>query len=191
MTDLNERVVEEAAKQGEKMLVDDLVDLIERIDSDADRGVAIDRVAAYAEELNDRPSDVGRVHDPIDPEEVRSLIDDRATESPTWTETGALYEVAEGRVSVYPRNWHDELGGETDLRRYVEVIEEDADEDAFAGGGPGPGVPEQVLVDAAAVLSGMSAQDARSELERLRGEGVVSENVDQHPNPRVRLEESA
>lgn len=183
MADLNEFVIEEADKQGDKMLVDDFVNLIERHESSDEPGVEIDRVAAYAEALNDR-----RGHDSVGPEELRSLVEDRLTDSRTWVETGALYELSPGRVSVYPSNWHEELGGETDITRHIEFIEADIGDANFTHGGPGPGVPEQLLVDVAAVVGGMEIEEARAEIERLRDEGVVSENVDQHPNPRVRIE---
>jgi hypothetical protein len=182
--DLSESVLEAAFDRGETLLVDDLIALAERADENADGapGVTSDRLVAYVEELSRRGL-------AVDPDGVRTAVEERAVESETWVDADALYHVGDGRVSIYPRRWYDELAGETDLTRYVAVVLDDVgdSESAFAQGGAGPGVPERVLLSVAGVAGGLTRDEAKAELERLRDEGVVVEDADQHPNARVRL----
>lgn len=192
MSEFNEHVLEEAGSRGEKLLVDDLVLLIERYDSGDGCGVAVERVEAYAEQLAAEDA-------PVKPDKVRPAIEERRTESfhwaadaaasGTWFGSGTLYDVGDGRVSVFPAYWHEELAGETDLTNYLELITADLDteSDAFDSGGPDSGVPETVLVNAASVLGGLAPGQAREQLAELREQGVVTESADQHPNARVQL----
>lgn len=190
MSEFNEHVLEEAGSRGEKLVIDDLVLLIERYDGDDGPGVTIDRVEAYAERLAAQDA-------PVNPDKVRPAIEERLTDaenwsteaaaSGTWFGSGTLYEVGDDRVSTLPARWHDELAGSTDLTRYLEVILTDADGGDFDSGGNDSGVPETVLVNAATVLGGLSPGQAREQLADLHAEGVVTESADQHPNARIHL----
>ncbi|SEO43994.1 hypothetical protein SAMN04487948_102428 [Halogranum amylolyticum] len=193
MAEFNDHVLAEAGDRGEKLLVDDLVLLIERHDGGTGPGVAVDRVEAYAEKLAAQDA-------PVKPEKVGPAIEERridsyrwaadATTSGTWFGSGTLYDVGDGRVSVLPAYWHDELAGETDLTRYLELIAADLDDSReFDSGGPDTGVPETLLVNAASVLSDLRWREARARLADLREEGVVAESADQHPNARVHLDD--
>jgi hypothetical protein len=183
-SDLSERVLEEAADRGETLLVEDLIRLAERFDrgTDGTPGVAIERLEAYAAEL----SKSGRL---VDPDGVREAIDERAVESDSWADSEAIYFVGEDRVSVYPRTWYEAFGGDTDLVRMIEAIREDVGDtsEAFADGGAGGGVPQQVLTEAASAVGGLSRQEARGELDRLGDEGTIVETASQHPNSGIRL----
>lgn len=192
MATFNEHVLEEAGRRGDKLLVDDLVDLIERYDRTDETGVSVDRVVAYAEQLETEGA-------PIEPDKVEPAVEERLTETTHWTTdatasgswfgSGALYDVGDGRVSTVPAHWHDELDGETDLTRYLEVIFDDVhdESDAFDSGGPGHGVPESLLLDAATVIGGLSREEAAEQLSDLYEAGVVDESADQQPNSRVQF----
>lgn len=194
MSELNEHVLEEAGSRGDKLIITDLVGLIERHDGGEESGVTVDRVVAYAERLAAQNA-------PVDPDKVPVAIDERLTDADrwqadaaatgTWFGSGVLYGLDDRRVSVFPSHWHEELAGETDLRRYLTVICADLEdpESAFESGGQGVGVPETVLLNAAAVIGRVSRREAGERLAELRAEGVVEELADQHPNARVRLAE--
>jgi hypothetical protein len=105
MSELNEHVLEEAGSRGDKLIVNDLVVLIERYDGRDEPGVAVDRVVEYAERLAAQNA-------PVQPEKVPAAIDERrstaetwqadAAATGTWFGSGSLYELDEGRVSVFP-----------------------------------------------------------------------------------------
>lgn len=190
MSEFNEHVLEEAGSRGEKLLVDDLVLLIERYESKNGPGVAIDRVVAYGERLAEQNA-------PVKPDKIRPAIDERLTDSDewagdaaasgTWFGSGTLYDLGDGRVSVLPARWHRELAGSTDLTKYLEVMLSGTSGGDFDSGGKDGGVPETVVVNAATVLGGLSPGQAREQLADLHAEGVVEEYADQHPNARIRL----
>ncbi|SFL00767.1 hypothetical protein SAMN04487950_1904 [Halogranum rubrum] len=190
MSQFNEHVLEEAGSRGEKLLVDDLVLLIERHEREGGPGVAIDRVEAYAEKLAAQDA-------PVKPDKVRPAIEERLTDAETWSAdaaasgtwfgSGTLYDVGNGRVSTLPSRWHRELTGTRDLTRYLEVILDDTHGNGFDSGGTDGGVPETVLVHAATVLGGLGQGQAREQLADLHERSVVTESADQHPNARIHL----
>ncbi|WP_224269963.1 hypothetical protein [Haloprofundus salinisoli] len=180
MPELNEHVLEEAGDRGRTLLVSDLVGLIERYERSDRPGVAPDRVVTYAEGL---AADGAQ----IDPDSVPSAVEERRTESSSWDDNDALYTVDDGRVSTYPERWHESLRGESDVRRYLEVILDDVGDsaDAFDVGGAGRGVPRSLLLSATAVLGELNPTEAKAQIQALRDEGVLAEDADQHPNARV------
>jgi hypothetical protein len=98
----------------------------------------------------------------------------------------AIYDVGDG-FSAFPARWHDELRGEEDVLRYVDVIDDDLSggEKETATGATGDGVPQDLLLDAVSALGPFSRDGAKSEIERLREEGYVEELADQHPQARI------
>jgi hypothetical protein len=86
----------------------------------------------------------------------------------------------------------DETATGADVDGDDEGGEESADP-ASGGAGSDPasegphGVPRQVVLNAATLFGDMEWPEAQGKLETLRGEGVVVEDLDQHPNPNVRL----
>ncbi len=188
MSNFDEHVLDEAEKRRRTLLVTDLVTLIERHEDDGEYGVSVDRVVEYAEELDRHGSQV-------DPTRVDDAIRERLEETDTqpnsgsWTGSTSLFELSNGHVSTFPERWHQELAGTNDVEAVLEFAlgeVDDADE-AFDAGGAGRGVPEDVVLQAATVLGGFEWRESKQEFERLRDEGVVTEDVDQHPNAMVRF----
>ncbi|WP_224332572.1 hypothetical protein [Haloprofundus halobius] len=180
MPELNDTVLSEAGDRGRTLLVTDLVGLIERHERSDRPGVESERVVTYAEALE---ADGAR----IDAPSVPSAVEERRTNSSSWVGDDVLYTVDDGRVSTFPERWHEGLRGESDVRRYLEVILDDVDdsENAFSMGGAGRGVPRSLLFDATAALGELNPTEAKAQIEALRDEGVLAEDVDQHPNARV------
>lgn len=48
------------------------------------------------------------------------------------------------------------------------------------------GVPEELLLRAAAAMAGLDRREAREQLKDLRKRGIVEESTDQHPQGTVR-----
>lgn len=196
MTALNEHVLNEAGERQDRLTIGQLVTLIERHDGRADGpGVARDRIMAYAERL-------GGNGGPVNPDKVGTAIDERLTEDDSlsgpvgWTGSASLFSVGDGRVSTFPPSWHEAFRDRSpSVREVVEFALRDPDSDGNDSGGAGSngdaggpaGVPRQVVLNAATLFGGMEWSTAQGELESLRGEGVVVEDLDQHPNPNVRL----
>ncbi|KTG09644.1 hypothetical protein AUR64_08340 [Haloprofundus marisrubri] len=180
MPELNEHVLREAGDRGRTLLVSDLVRLIERHESTNRPGVDPERVVTYAESLE---ADGAR----IDAGSVRGAIEERQTDSSSWIGEDALYAVGDGRVSTYPKQWHEALEGDEDVRRYLEVILDDVgdSENAFDRGGPGTGVPRSLLLDVTSVLGDLTPEETKAQIQALRGDGVLAEDADQHPDARV------
>ncbi|MFC6826471.1 hypothetical protein [Halopelagius fulvigenes] len=180
--DLSETVLDELAGRRESLLVGDLVILAEQYDEEYadERGVPVDRLVAYVEEL-------ARNGYSFDPDGVREGLDEKAVESDSFVSTDNVYWVGEDRVSAFPPRWHDELEGETDVARYVEVILDDVDDSrsAFDHGGAGRGIPVQDLVNAVVAMSEMTREQVTTEIRHLHNEGVLAENTSQHPEARV------
>jgi hypothetical protein len=188
---LSTHVLEEAGQRGETLLVDDLVELVARFDDDGEDGVRIDRLVAYAERLD------AQGH-PVEPDSVRPAVEERLVDATEWVGEDPLYRTGDGRVSRFPQSWYDELAGERDVRRYVEVLttalaESDAglQRGGAADPGDGDGIPESFLLDVASVVGGLDRDAVRGEVEQLRVEGILAEDADQHPDGNVRLAENA
>lgn len=185
MAELDESIVQEASSRGEQLSPSALVALVE-----VHHSTELDRPGVDEELIFDYVDEVCR-NNKLDPEAFADAVTQNRTESEDWTGEEAVYVVEDGRLSTFPKRWHDELRGETDLLRHLGVILSIVDsEEAFARGGQGPGVPNDVLVDSAAVLGGVSSQEASDEVERLRDEGYVYVAADQHPKAKVELTDS-
>jgi len=180
MVERSDRVLDAFGHRGDALLVDEFLSLIERHHPTDGPGVDRAVVEAYAAALDERG--MGQ----LDGDVVLERIDSKRTDSETWVDDGAIYDIGNGRVSKYPAEWHDRFGGSTDLVAFVEFL---VDAEASIGqGGAGGGVPEEFLLDTAAVVGGLDREDAKARLEELRRSGPLAEDADQHPNPRVRLE---
>lgn len=182
MTELDPAVLDAAAQRGESLLVNDLVVFAERMDDAVSRGVPVPRLEAYAEELSARSADT------FDADDLDVLVEEDLTDAREWAGPGALYEVGDG-VSAFPPRWHEELAGETDMLRVVEVVSRGITDSAASSGegGAGRGVQKGLLLDAASAVAHLTREDATAELEQLRHDGRVEELADQHPDARVRL----
>jgi hypothetical protein len=178
--ELDQAALEKAEERGKYLLAKELLTFVEEYDDEVERGVSLERAQAYAEALADRgvPG--------FDADEVDVLIESERTDAGTWVDADAIYEVDDG-FSAFPARWHDALQGEDDVLAYVDVIYDDlvGGEKDTATGSTGEGVPQDLLLDAVSALGPYSRDGARSEVERLREEGLVEEPADQHPQARV------
>jgi len=112
-----------------------LLTFIEEYDDQVDRGVHIDRLEAYADALDERGvQSVGA-------EQMDALVEADRTDSATWVDADAIYDVGDG-FNAFPARWHDELRGggrpavcRRNRRRPVGWREGDGD------GATGDGVP--------------------------------------------------
>ena len=178
--ELDREALRKAEERGQYLLPNELLTFIEEYDHEADRGVSLERLEAYADALDERGVQS------VDAEQMDTLLEADRTDAESWVDADAIYEVDDG-FSAFPARWHDELAGEDDLLRYVDVIDDDLDagEKHTATGSSGDGVPQDLLLDAASALGPLSRDSARSEIERLRERGDVEERADQHPQARI------
>lgn len=167
MARVNDDVLLEAASLGGNLDAVGLVSILERAHEPGDAGVSREVVDAYVVELADS----------LDGEALRSAVGERLTNSPRWVAEGALYEVANGRVSRFPREWHDELDPASGLVAFVRVLGADRDSED---------VPLELLVAAAAALGGLREDETRSAVADLTADGVLARADDS-----VRLAESS
>jgi len=176
-------VLEQAEREGESLLIGELLLYIERYD-DAERpGVSDDQLQAYVEAL------VEKNVFPRSADVVREQIDQRTEDSEAWVEEDAFYRVGTHRVSNFPKRWHEQLGPDDDLRAIVRVMAEElaASPQGTDRGGQGRGVPEQLLLDAATVLADYDRGDAKTELEELRDRDELVMDADMNREGRVQL----
>jgi hypothetical protein len=186
MVELSDRVVEEAAREGEALLLAELVSRAERAHPERP-GIDRDRLGTYAEALAERREVA------LDPDAFREELADRVTDDGTWTDREAIYDPGDDRLSRYPARWHEELGGSTDVTDYLAVLR--GRDLAFVvdreGAEAGPGVQERELVDVVAVVGRVDRETARAALQEAREAGDVVEDADQHPEAGVYLPEDA
>lgn len=185
MTDLNDRVFEEAAAERRTLLPEELVELIERHHAHEQPGVAWEVLSDYAAALDDE------LGGQFDADSFLDGLEEQVTEAGTWQGPNTLYVLDDDRVSRYPARWHEALEGETDIREYVRFLVEEAEdfEGAIDSGGAGPGVPENDLLRVVAVVGRTDRETAKERLEECRNAGELTEDADQHPDARVRLAE--
>ncbi len=178
----NDYVLEQAEREGESLLIGELLLYIERYDDDRP-GVGDDQLDAYVEAL------VEKNVFPRSADVVREQIDQRTEDSETWTGENSFYRVGTDRVSNFPKRWHEQLGPEDDLRAFVRVMTEDIETSPHGTdrGGQGRGVPEQLLLDAATVLADYDRGDAKTELEELRDRDELVMDADMNREGRVQL----
>lgn len=183
MTELDEYVLEEAGHQGETLVITDLVSLVERHHPLDAPGAPVDLLEAYVAELAETDAR-------FEPENVREAVEERLVDSETWVDADALYPLGDDRVSNYPLRWHEQLGGESDVRRYIEVILDNLPaegEETFDTGGAGTGIPKLQLLEIVEVLGGLSQGEVRRQLDELEDEGAIAGDVREYPNARIEL----
>lgn len=180
MNELDQSALDAAEHRGQYLLPRELLTYVERFDESVNRGVPLDRLEAYAEALNERGVQS------IDADQVAAAVEPDLTDAESWVDADAIYQVGDG-LSAFPAQWHDELAGEEDLMRYVDVIAGDlrSDEKHTATGAAGGGVPQQLLLDAASALGPFSRDGVKAEIAQLQNEGRIEEGADQHPETRI------
>ena len=181
MPELRDDVIDQAFHEGETLIVNDLVGLIEKHHHDDYYGVPVDLVEAYVERLAEEDSR-------YKPEGVREAIDEQVAEGEAWVDADSLYDVGDGRVSKFPLEWHEALSGEEDVYEIVTFVVDalpDEGRDAFATGGAGPGVPRQRLIDIAEIIGGLPQGEVKRQLEQLGEAGEIEVPSEQHPQGRI------
>jgi hypothetical protein len=175
--ELDDAVLEEAGSRGDQLLVGKLVTLAEKHHDDPEPGVPRSLVEAYVDALDE---------DSVDAERMRDNLDAHLSDDLEAPNEAAVYDVADARVSGYPAAWHERLDPDDSLADYVAVMTATTDPPKSGASG---GVAKDDLLAAATVLSGRSREDARAELQDLRGDGVLVADADQHPRAGVSLAE--
>jgi hypothetical protein len=186
MADVDEDVLTEISQRGGNLLIDEVTALVERRDTTEAPGVPRETLDTYADALREH------LNFDIDTEEFSAAIDERLTDAERWAGTDALYDL-DGRISAYPPAWHEELGGSTDLKAYLALVEEASTGDREGGpdAGTSEGVSEEWLLDAVATIGRAERDEAKEALEAPRAEGQIDEGPDQHPGAGVRLAEGS
>lgn len=184
---VDDAVLDELLDRGRNVFLEEVVMLVERAHSDP--GVARERLDAYGDALTER---AGYRFEHFEGESFGAALDERVADAETWAGRTALYELGDGRVSRYPPNWHENVGGVADPREWVRFLRAtDSDFlDGLGAAGAGDGVAEDELLDAIATVGRVPRSDAKARLEELREAGEVVEDADQHPDAGVRLAEN-
>lgn len=141
-----------------------------------ERGIERSTLDDYVDALD------GRDDYEFDPEGFYADLEDVLVDGETYVSDDALYRVGDDRISRYPKRWHDELGGSDDVAAFVSLLNDSRSVERR-------GVNEEALLDVVAAVGRVPKDDAKAELERLREEGVVVEDADQHPDAGVYLAE--
>lgn len=176
MAELDDHTVEELQGHSETLVLEDFVRIVETNHPDG-QGIDRDTIAEYAEALD------------YDVDAFDEEIDDRLTDADSWTEGEVFYRLDEGRISVFPPHWHDELADISDLRKIIRVIQEDRTtaEGESQEHPRKEGVSEEMLDEVAAAIGGMDRNEVRDRLKELRDENEIEEYPSQHANPWIQL----
>jgi hypothetical protein len=184
MTDPDDRVIDEATRRG-TLRAEELIAICEEYSPDDDPGVTRETLMACARELADHETDVvlDTHADDLDDEDAHSISDGiliqelraRRTDATEW-EGETVYELGteDDRLSAYPRSWHEEIGGETDIEaifRFLEDTQPFARDDA-AGTGK---VSADRVITVASTVGALDPETARERLSGLDDEGEIVE----------------
>ncbi|MFC4450493.1 hypothetical protein [Halorussus aquaticus] len=176
MTEVREDVVAELDHESEVMTLREFVRVIETHHANEGRGVPRELVEEYA--------DAVRYDVDLD------SLDDRTTDSDEWREGGRFYDLGEGRISIYPRDWHETMASTDDIRDVVEIIQREvtaAEGDMWEAVSEERGVPEEKVFHVGEVVAGIDRDDARDRIKELRKNGEIEEFASQHRNPTIKL----
>lgn len=175
MTELRSDVLDEAGNRSKYLTATELLSLVERHHPHEEAGVDRGVFDAYADGVADRTARSA--------DEFTGPLSDSLTTSEEWAGQDAVYELDGGRMSVYPKHWHETLGGVSDPREHLRFLLEEVD--AYD-----ESVPESTLLHLVSVVGDASYDEAKATLESLRDEGEIVEDADQHPDANVYLSES-
>ena len=175
MVETREAVVEELDSHSETMRLEDFVRIVEGHQPVEEPGVDRETLAAYAE----------AVYFDVD----LSAIDERVVDSDGWVEGDHLYEVGDGRISVYPPDWHEALAGTADLKEVIRLIQTETTEaeGEMQEAVTEEGVPENKVLRVAETVAGIDRETVRERLKELRQNDEIEEFASQHRNPTIRL----
>lgn len=181
--ELSQPLLEEAGSRSDTLRPRTLVGLAERYGAGAapEPGVPRSWVLAHAEAL----AEEGHVEE----ESFRDVLASVTTDSETWVDDRAVYEVGEDRLSAYPPAWHEAIDEGTSLPDIVRFLIDESDYRPV-NAGAGDGVLDEDLFDVASTLGGFTRESARAALQDCRDDGRLVEDVDQHPRSMVYLPRS-
>ncbi|MFB6140415.1 MAG: hypothetical protein ABEJ26_08280 [Halosimplex sp.] len=178
MTEPNQAVVDELVREGESIGERGMVERIERHHEGP--GVAVETVQAYAHELEAR-EDYAFDHRAFLADVAEDAIDAERWDGAKYYELDA--DGGSERISLFPRAWHDRLGGSTDVADYVEFVR--ADEpgylDDLERGGPGAGVPRQAVIRALVLVGRVDRPTAETAVSEAVDRGDVVADTDLSP----------
>ena len=176
MVIVDERLVDELSHRDREYEIDDFVKYLERHHHGEEPGISRERIDAYADALG------------YDRERTNALLEERLTDSETWTPGNNLYRVGEN-VSIYPPSWHEQLDDTIDLDEYVRVML--AEKEAKRGR-PTPaqqGVPRPDILTAIEIFADLDREMGEQLLQKQRQEGAIVILASQNPEDLVRLPE--
>ncbi|NHN59105.1 MULTISPECIES: hypothetical protein [Halorussus] len=175
MAEPNEEVITQLEKHQETMQLDEYVRLIETHHRTDGPGVDRETLEAYAD----------AVYFDVDWE----AFEDRLTDSDDWEPGRRLYEIGDGRVSNYPRAWHETFAGTDDVRGIIETIESDVTEPEgkMQEAVTDEGVPQRKVVRVAKAVADLDEQEVRDRIKHLRKNDEIEEFASQNRNPRMRV----
>lgn len=179
MVSIDPDLVANLSHHDEYLTASQLVQYLERHHPVEGPGVPRSLVEAYAEELD------------YDPDRLRTSLDDRLTDSPTWQPGDRLYEV-DDYVSIYPASWHERLADTTDLSKFVEVMLESVKApEGVSVDRKRLGVSQDDLKTAVEIIAEMDRGDVTDLLKDQRVDGTVVLYAFQNPEEVVRLPEES
>lgn len=181
MTRLDDAVIEEVHERGERLLADELVELVEKHHRDDQPGVSRALVDDYVDELEESST--------FDAEALRVQLEEHLTDDRSYVDSNAVYELGDDRVSSYPASWHERLDADASLVDVVYVMTHSSGDTPDSASSSG--VAKYDLYTAAQIFMGVSRDEAREQLTELRDEGVLLADADQHPRAGVTLTEDA
>ncbi|WP_135825721.1 hypothetical protein [Halorussus ruber] len=176
MVDLKDEVLTQLEKHEETMRLDEFVRRVEIYHRDDGPGVERELLDAYAE----------AVYFEVD----TAAIDDRLTDSDSWESGEHLYELADGRISDYPPDWHERLGDGADVRDVVEVLQnevEEAEGDQREAVTDERGVPRPKVAWVGEAVAGIDPETTRDRLAELEENDEIETFASQNRDPTVRL----
>ena len=155
--------------------------LIEYARALADTSVSFD---ARSDALNERDTEFSGGM-------VRRELDERLTNAESWNGEKTLYAVGDGRVSVYPTQWHDALGETTDLTECITFIQDASAFQEARGIGTEEGVPEGIVFDVATVVGELEPDEAAARLEERKERGEIIEDATTGPSGGLKPRDAA
>ncbi|WP_115863615.1 hypothetical protein [Halorussus litoreus] len=161
MADVREDALDQIESH-ESLLLQDFVRYVEEHHHDEPPGVDPDLLAAYAEAAT---FDVDM-----------SAMDDRVVDSDEWQPGEKLYDLGDGRISTYPRSWHEAFSDLDDLLDLVLVIESQVTEPEGSQfeAVTEEGVPQVKLARVAKVVAGIEQEAVEHRLGELSDAGEIT-----------------
>ncbi|WP_423743432.1 hypothetical protein V5735_10240 (plasmid) [Haladaptatus sp. SPP-AMP-3] len=174
MVIVDEKLVDDLSLRDREYQIDDFVTYLERHHHGEEPGISMECLDAYADALG------------YDRDRTHALLEERLTDSSTWTPGNNLYRVGEN-VSVYPPSWHEQLSDTIDIAEYVRVMLE---EKVAATGRLPParrGVPQPDVLTAIEIFADLDREMGEDLLKKQRQEGSIVVFASQNPEDLVRL----